>query len=687
MDIADRYREFIANRILKEYLVRQINPTIAQLEEDLRAVDEVFPDMSQPYSSFGDFLVEAREPSSASKFNSTQDALRDDLEIIYAHVADELQRSVNFLNRNLSEISMLKTELQTLEDQLEELLLANKDSEGYFQFFMDTFNSLKYVDYVNTTAAVDLEAGAVTMKEGIASRVKHNLNFLQATDVGFQVLTRRTAHGSIETPSTISDADSLQDITKAFKDGENGWRTTVIVSDPMAVSVELKVNIGDNKDVTKIEFSNFQDDAYSAVNVQVQYSNDNINWFDWPGQPFVQNIRNKGTFTATATRMKWVRFILTRSGYDKQQDGKFHMYFGAKRISFYGLDYDEDGSRFQSKALAPEERDGQTGYINRVSIESCEDIPEKTDILWSVSFDDGEQWIPITPVQRSIPRFAKVVSLNKIQNQFNGPYGFTTPTDQVNQEDIVIDFDVTTLDPFSTTIWRNVGEQGNVDTVRGVQRGWQFDDEFYSCYVWVDSFQGHIIELGETEAELDGAIITGRVVIPYGRHFFRTRQANWVSLGTLTEIDADVTDDGVVSDTVEGLLTDPLYPFNHKYLIEGLPYEEDLAGKDERSRIYLGTDRFAAERPVMISAFDLTTNALPDDYTLVAKEGNRFILKHDPAAEDKANEVFVIQDFFSSAPDLPPTVLVRADLITEEPGVTPVLYDYKVKFDGFYETT
>ena len=687
MSIADRYREFIANRILREYLVRQVNPTIAQLEGDLILVDEIFPDMSQPFSSFGDFDVEAREPSSASKFNSMQDALHDDLEVLYAHVAEQLQESVDFLNRNLSEVSMLKTELQTLEDQLDEILLANKDSEGYFQFFMDSFNSMRFVDFTNTTAAIDLEAGAVTMKEGLTSRVKHNLNFLQSTDVAFQVLTRRTPQGHLESPSQISDADSLKDITKAFRDGENGWTTTVITSDPMTVSVELTVNIGDNKDVTKIEFANFQDDAYSAVNVQVQYSIDNINWFDWPGTPFVQNIRNKGIFTAVATRMQWVRFILTRSGYDRTQDGKFHMYFGARRISLFGLDYDDTGSRFQSKPLAPEERDGQQGFINRVSIESCEDTPEQTDILWYVSFDDGEQFIPITPVQRTIPRFAKVVSLNKIQNEFNGPFGFTIPTEQVNQEDVAIDFDVTTLDPFSTTVWRNVGEQGNVDTVRGVQRGWQFDDEFYSCYVWVDSFQGHVIDLGNTEAELDGAIITGRVVIPFGRHFFRTRQSNWVSLGALTEIDADVTDDGVVSDTVVGLVTDPLYPYNHKYLIEGLPYEEDLAGKDERSRIYLGADRYAGERPAVISAFDLTANARPDDYTLVAKEGSRFILKHDPAAEDKANEVFEIQDFFSSAPDLPPVVIVRADLITEQPGVTPVLYDYKVKFDGFYETT
>ena len=51
MSLADSYREFIADQILKEYLVDQVNPSIAQLEEDLRAVDEWFLDMSQPMLS------------------------------------------------------------------------------------------------------------------------------------------------------------------------------------------------------------------------------------------------------------------------------------------------------------------------------------------------------------------------------------------------------------------------------------------------------------------------------------------------------------------------------------------------------------------------------------------------------------------------------------------------------------
>ena len=90
MSIADKYREFIANKILIEYLLDQTNPTISQLESDLREVDEWFTDMSQPQVSFKDVDVEEREESSASKFNETQDSLGDDLKVLYQHTAAQI---------------------------------------------------------------------------------------------------------------------------------------------------------------------------------------------------------------------------------------------------------------------------------------------------------------------------------------------------------------------------------------------------------------------------------------------------------------------------------------------------------------------------------------------------------------------------------------------------------------------
>ena len=678
MSLADSYREFIADQILKEYLLDQVNPSIAQLEEDLRAVDEWFLDMSQPMLSFREVTVDEREESSADKFNEMQAAILSDLYILYSQTANQINNSVDFLNRNLSEIAMLKVELRDLEDKLDELLLQHRDTEGYFQFFTDSFKSMRYVDAQETTAAVDLKGGFVTMKEGIDSRVKFNLNFIDIGDVDFTVLTReRVTQGA-----DITDASAV----KAFKDGEAPWRQSVFTSASVSLTADLKVYIGDDKSVSKVEYVNYSDDAYSQVTVHLQYSNDNYNYFDWPGEPFVQNIQEKGTFTAKAIPMQWLKFTISRNGHDKPADGKFETYFGAKHIGIYGLDYDDAGSRLQSVAIPPEDRDGKQGFINRCSIEACEDIPGNTDILYSLSFDGGELWIPITPVNRTVAPFPKVVSLNKIASQFDGPFGWVIPTEQVNTEDAAVDFDATDIDPYSTTIWRNTGEQGNVDSVRTVQRGWTWDSEFYSCYVWIEDFYGIEVDFGDTEAEVDGVVVTGRYTIPYGRHYFRTRQANWVSVDELTEITAEIEDDGTMTDSVRGAVVDPIYPYNHKYIIEGVPYEDDLLGRDQRSRIYIGATRFAAEQPAMISAFDLTHNALPDDYRLVAKQGDEFILKYSPGDPDVNNEVFVVQYFIATATDLPEDVILRADLYTEEPGTTPILHDYKIKFDPYYET-
>ena len=678
MSLADSYREFLADQILKEYLVDQVNPSITQLEEDLRAIDEWFLDMSQPMLSFREVTVDEREESSANKFNEMQAAILSDLHILYSQTANQINNSVDFLNRNLSEIAMLKVELRDLEDKLDELLLQHRDTEGYFQFFTDSFKSMRYVDAQETTAAIDLKGGFVTMKEGIDSRVKFNLNFIDIGDIDFTVLTiERVSQGA-----HITDASAVN----AFKDGEAPWRQSVFTTASVSLTAELKVYIGDDKSVSKVEYNNYGDDAYSQVTVHLQYSNDNYNFFDWPGEPFVQNIQEKGTFTAKAIPMQWLKFTISRNGHYKPADGRFETYFGAKHIGIYGLDYDDTGSRLQSIAIPPEDRDGKQGFINRCSIEACEDIPGNTDILYSLSFDGGELWIPITPVNRTVAPFPKVVSLNKIASQFDGPFGWVIPAEQVNTEDAAIDFDATDTDPFSTTIWRNIGEQGNVDSVRTVQRGWTYDSEFYSCYVWVENFYGIEVDFGDTEAEVDGVVVTGRYTISYGRHFFRTRQANWVSVGTLTEITEEIADDGTMTDSIEGAVVDPIYPYNHKYIIEGVPYEDDLLGRDQRSRIYIGATRFAAEQPAMISAFDLTHNALSDDYRLVAKQGDEFILKYSPGDPDVNNEVFVVQYFIATATDLPEDVILRADLYTEEPGTTPILHDYKIKFDPYYET-
>ena len=676
MDIADRYREYLTNRIIKGYLLSQTIPSISNIEADLQEIEVWFTDMSRPMSSFLDLQVDEREESSASLFNEMQLTFLDDLSVLYQQVTAELQDSSIFLNRNLSEIQMLKAKLKSLDDRVTELLLRNQDTEGYFQFFTDTFNSLQYVDTINTGAAVDLRAGIVTMQEGIADSTKFNLNFVAVDDFRFQVLTRYEIEGS----STTVDSS----VVSAFKDGEDSWKQTVISSAPITMSVQLDVDLKEAKEISKIDYQSFNDSAFGLITVQIQYSNDNYNWFDLPSDFPVQNIYDKGIFTSTPTEMRYVRFILTKNAFDQVKEGRYHYFFGAKHIDVYGIEYDETGSELRTKPITPEERSGQTAYINRVSIEACEDVPTGTDILYDVSFDDGETWIPISPVNRSNPKFPQVASLNKINLEMSSEVSTTTVDGVVDVHNVALDYDASELDETSTTVWRGVGTQGSVDVVRKIQKGWSFNEEYYSCYVWVENFYGVEIDLGDTRAELDGISVTGLVTIPYGRHFFRTRQANWRSLVELTNVTAE-TKAGVITDDTAGAVTDPLYPYNHKYLIEGIPYDTDVTTWDNQA--YIGVTVFAALRPALISSFDLLENANDDDYARFAKRGDQLIVKYDPGTPDAANETYRVQSFTSSAENLPQDVILRATLKSEVGSVTPVLYDYKVKFDPFYETT
>ncbi len=675
MDISNRYREFLSNQIIKSYLLLQTIPSISNIEADLLEIDEWFMDMSQPMSYFLNLQVDERDESSAELFNLMQEALLQDLTVLYQQVTAQLQDSSIFLNRNLAEIQMLKAKLKTLENRVTELLLRNKDTEGYFQFFTDTFNTLEFIDTINTSAQVDLQAGIVTMKEGIANTTKFNLNFINLADIRVQVLTR----GQVEGSTSAVDASTVE----AFKDGGDTWRQTVINSAPTTMSIQLTLDLKEEKEISKIDYESFNDSSFGIMTVQVQYSNDDYNWFDFPSDFPTQNIYHKGIFTCSPTDMRYIRFILTKNAYDQIKEGSYNYFFGAKHIDLFGVEYDETGSQLQSQAIYPEARTGQDAYINRVSIEACEDVPTDTDILYDVSFDGGETWVPISPVNRANPKFPQVASLNKIRLEMSSNVGVTAVDGVVGSHDIALDYDATAVDQTSTTVWRGVGAQGSVVTVRKIHKGWTFDNEYYSCYIWVDNFYGLEIDLGDTTAELDGASITGIVTIPYGKHFFRTRQANWRSLGTLTLITAE-TKAGVLTDSIQGAITDPLYPYNHKYLIEGVPYDTTVTTWNNQA--YMGVNVFAALKPTLVSSFDLLTNANDDDYSRFAKRGDQIIIKYDPATPDVANEEFIVQNFISSAANLPQYVILRAILKSDIGSVTPVLYDYKIKFDPFYET-
>src|SRR5690606_4585130 len=132
-----------------------------------------------------------------------------------------------------------------------------------------------------------------------------------------------------------------------------------------------------------------------------------------------------------------------------------------------------------------------------------------------------------------------------------------------------------------TLVLRNVGDNEDSNSppvpirVKDIDNGWGFDGREYFCSFYIEGDSGIILDFGSTSAFVDGIRVTGLVNVTSGYHNFRTSKENWRTI-----------DPNGIPATLES--TDPIYPYNHKYMIEGI--KSFLYGVD-LSDLFMGEPR------------------------------------------------------------------------------------------------
>ncbi|MBD3268451.1 hypothetical protein GF373_17425 [bacterium] len=243
------------------------------------------------------------------------------------------------------------------------------------------------------------------------------------------------------------------------------------------------------------------------------------------------------------------------------------------------------------------------------------------------------------------------------------------------------------VDENSFIIYRNIGQMGQSYSdrnsfVRGIQAGWGFSDPYYYCTVYVDNIDGLQLDVGDSPMWVDDEAKSGKqVLLTYGHHNIRVHKDNWIYVepgkSTLSSLKE----------------ADPLYPYNHKLLIEGYSYDANFDEPDEE--IYTGVDIFAQHKMKKVKIFDFINQVKPDDYSRFAIDydlpnsynlpeggsntyGNMvFLVKVDPNSADSVNEAFMIK--FKMVDQKYKYLRLRADFETSSVKLTPVLNSYKIK--------
>ncbi len=716
MSLSTTYKEYILELLMLEYLYNGEIPTSDDLEADLATYMETHPNLEEPASKRFDWSVDPGENSSASEIQEIAKYVSQDVGVVTREIYRVAKESSRFYDRWSSEMKRLSAYARKLEQRADALLLLNADTTGFFAYVGDVFADMTKVDTELTDARVDLHETAVTINpahdeltgEGALLDVEVTEN-----DVSFSPLTQRPGIAYM----TTGDGNMLSNV---FKTNNSTWVGRVVSDTSGEMVCELKAKLAnEDLEVSRIAFEFVGPLGTTNSTVTCMYSEDGYTWNLVPSVDATKTLARNMSWIFSLTTMRWIKFIFRKTAPDTTDN---EYIFSISYIRTYGNDYDSDvGNTFYSASLQALDAESNPVLFSLVALDTCQELPDSTGITYYLSASqDGDtwtDWMGISPTENTELLYPKIINLSGANWKDNTDIDDVTLLDDstAEQKQITSTFDSSELtllgyrfknttfgvvntaitvsteeDPDlvgnSVVVWRNTRYRSITDypdtlTVRGNPRGWGIVGSDYVCYFEVVDSDGIILDVGDRTCAIDGAAVSGVVNISSGIHKFSTNAENWFDIAD-NVVDGGFASPGNVSSEEELQTLDPLYPYNHKLIIEGFPYVTDFQGE----QVYTGTDVSAEFYATRTSLFDLENNHETYGYFSVRGVGDTdtptlaVVLHYDASNPDYANELNIVK-WRSGATDasMYKYAKLKAVLSTTDSGVSPSLTSYRLK--------
>jgi hypothetical protein len=726
MSIRDTFYEVVAEEIIQGLLDQGQIPSAAEVAARLEDF-EAENDLTKPMFKAATYTVKYHEPSSVTKWNNTNHVIHRDLKVLYKHLLKVADQSINNFERWRSEASVLEGRLDNLEERITSLLLLSGETAGFFNFVQDNFFNASKTDLTHSTTLLNVHKGLVQLGTSSLGATRYDMSHLRDEDFRFNVLSRNYM---------VARASAEQSrIRYATSDVNNFWQERIVTSRPTPVSIELTVDLRETLTLSRLDIDLHQANSNSAVQITPMLSLDNYTFIQLPSSVFTRSIIDKATFQFKPTQARWVKFIMTKNGFDIVQRDTYSYEFGVNEIAFYNEGFAPDQTAVHiSKPLFVRNIDGHPEEFSKVVLEVCEEVPENTNINYYIATSNSDAtplnqlaFVAIDPMTREITTKPTVLDFGDLDTvlvpnvrvsydpdasedrfinpaqSFTGIVGSigTTPAvtniessevrySFLRSNDRILDYQFATelqIAQGSLEIWRNVRVHGNENKVRGNKNGWGFSDPYYKTTIYIGNAQGMDIDFGGKAVIIDGVPQTGRINIRAGKHVIEVHKDNWKYVDPL-----------FITNLSDLQSFDVLYPYNHRYLVEGFDYPVDYP--DGEAKVYRGFDIVAEIAMQQVSPFDLINNIAPDDYTRFAmdfdavdddaiidtvpgqiKESMRAILlKCKDNNPDFINEKFLIK--FKAANSLFRYLWLKAEMSTTDETITPLLDAYRIKISS-----
>lgn len=686
------YKHFIKEKIFKDFLQKGKVPTQSEIEEELDKTIKAYNDLSSPLLSFYNYFIQSGETSSAKKINETFKTIESDLSVCVSAVIEQEKQIADFYDSNYSKITGLQNKIMAIKEDVDKILFESKNTDTHEELFYEKFSSKEMVDQELTTADVDEKIKEVTLK----STEQYYVD-LKSTGALIQI--------NPEINSKIVNSGDVGEmkITNILESNNKVWMYQVSASEALpSVSVDVIVRIpAGAAEVSKIVFEPHSVNLKTQMSVEVSFSSDGLNW-TFPDGEKKKRLEQTTSLTFKMAKYEYWKIKFTKLGNDGFFSDFFVYNFGLKSLNFYGKKYDKisrlDIAYFYSKPFYFK------NSVEMANIKICHVVPQNTKINYLVAPIYSSQ-VPLINNKSLSPKDLYYYQL-EMNDRDSATVDFLNTESSPVSEGIVVneslsykdkgqyDYCLDALLPTNytktgTTLLRNQLNQDLYDAL-GIEKkinlkssGWAFDGDYYSTYVLIEKNDGVEIDLGSTEMYINNLKVQGKVLLQKGLSFIVTHRDNWFSL--------DLSSLPVESDAS----IDPIYPYNHKYLIEGLGsslYGQNLNLTIEDTKLIDIIDKQKAYPRNQNKCWAVKMKEL-DFSSFVSKNKNeldvfsykidntnqeRIVVKSDPDLGLITNETFSIITKLHSAENIK-GLIFKAILETDNKDVSPILTEYLVK--------
>lgn len=661
-------KEYLASAqkiAIQEFIKRESrSPTIAELNILTQEIaDKYYAIDDLGYANYELEYTRFRSPASATQENRNRNFLLEDLltlnkrlDNLYTLEEDAHTSIQGTIIRNSKILDELLLRVDNIAD-----LYKNKD--GLLYGIEESFTSLEKIDQNLSTATI--ENGAVTINKRRFKRIaadQCSIKYAIVSDKGYLSVTNN------------------HNLKNLLKEKGSPWQAVINTTYQNGiVELVLEVTLKEKEDISEIQLVGLPIGNNSAMYVNVTYSVDGSSFNSLDIQNTV--LKNNSVIPVGKSQVKKIQITLRKEHADcTKNNNEFEYIYSLDKIIIRTSKFNRD--KISEVICGPyvfTKSDGITIQPSKASLSACTLEPKGTGINFSISLDQ-ENWIPINHVNKgsnylilgyrnnedAIDYIDSFAGAGSLQNTLTG-------IDTANQKSaaflntyIKADYkDYVSLN--SIAIYRNISSNTN-NIVLNTSPGWHLDKRgMYQTTIYIDNPSGRFIDFGPNGALLNKSKVVGITFVPYGYSTFETNKTNWFEI------------DNNFSSEDELKKADALYPYNHKYVIEGYNYSSAFSGR----RVYSGVKKYFGTLLQYISPeeFEVLSVYAPEAYnvfTTEESEGNvYFKVKVDKHSATWQNELYDIDIFLQATENN--GLYVKAILTSINDLITPVLESFKLR--------